>query len=105
MPGNCTAGQYGLTAAGACSTTSNTNQRRRLYLLNPVLGAAYASLNTMDDGAVAHYNGMLLSLQHRFAQNYTFNVNYTDSYCLSDSDFGAALAATCGPAHSRMFAN
>jgi hypothetical protein len=48
----------------------------------------------MDDGAVAHYNGLLLSLQHRFAQNFTLNVNYTDSYCLSDTDFGAALAAS-----------
>jgi hypothetical protein len=94
IPGNCAAGQYGLTAAGACSTTSNTNFRRRYYLLNPTLGAAYASVNTMDDGAVAHYNGLLLSLQHRFANNFTFNANYTDSYCLSDTDFGAALAAS-----------
>src|SRR5439155_15328193 len=53
----------------SCSTTSNTNQRRVLYLANPALGASYASLNTSDDGAVAHYNGMLLSLQHRFSRS------------------------------------
>ena len=94
IPGNCVAGQYGLTASGLCSTTSNTNFRRRLYLANPTLGAAYASINTMDDGAVAHYNGLLVSMQHRFAHNFTANVNYTDSYCISDSDFGAALAAS-----------
>jgi hypothetical protein len=94
IPGNCVAGQYGLTAPGLCSTTSNTNFRRRFYLLNPVLGAAYASVNTMDDGAVAHYEGMLLSIQHRFASNFSFNANYTDSYCISDTDFGAALAAS-----------
>jgi hypothetical protein len=64
------------------------------------LGAGYASLNTMDDGAVAHYNGLLLSLQHRFANNFTFNANYTNSYCISDTDFGAALAT---PANSRPF--
>ena len=29
-----------------CSTTGNTNQRRRLYLANPGLGAGYASINT-----------------------------------------------------------
>ena len=30
IPGNCVAGQYGLTAPGPCSTTSNTNFRRVL---------------------------------------------------------------------------
>jgi hypothetical protein len=94
VPGNCTAGQYGLTAPGPCSTTDNTKFRRRFYLANPTLGGAYASVNTMDDGAVAHYNGLLLSLEHRLAHNFIFNANYTDSNCISDSDFGAALAAS-----------
>jgi hypothetical protein len=92
IPGNCTAGQYGLTAAGACSTTSNTQYRRIFYLSNPATGLAYGSVNTMDDGAVAHYQGLLISVQHRFSNNFTFLGNYTDSYCVSDTDFGAALA-------------
>ena len=46
----------------------------------------------MDDGAVAHYQGLLLSLTHRFSHNFQLNANFTDSYCLSDYDFGAALA-------------
>jgi hypothetical protein len=75
VPGNCTAGQYGLTKPGACSTTSNTNFRRRFYLANPTLGAAYASVNTMDDGAVAHYNGLLLSLELRLARNFIFELH------------------------------
>jgi hypothetical protein len=75
-----------------CSTTANTNQRRLLFQTNPATGASYASIDTMDDGAVAHYQGLLLSVQHRFAQHFTFNANFTDSYCLSDYDFGAALA-------------
>jgi Carboxypeptidase regulatory-like domain len=83
-----------------CSTTSNTNQRRLFYLSNPALGASYASVNTTDDGAVAHYNGLLLSLEHRFANNFTFLANYTNSYCVSDADFGAALA---GASNSRPF--
>ena len=83
-----------------CSTTSNTNQRRVLYLANPTLGAAYASINTSDDGAVAHYQGVLISVQHHFSHGFTFNANYTNSYCLSDTEFGAALAT---PANSQPF--
>jgi hypothetical protein len=74
------------------STTANTNQRRRLYLQNPTLGASYASINTADDGAVAHYQAMLLSVRHSFGHGFQFSANYTDSYCVSDGDFGAALA-------------
>jgi len=93
IPGNCVSGQYGLTAPGPCSSTSNTNFRRILYLINPVAGAGYGSINTADDGAVAHYQGVLVSVQHNFAHNFQFNGNFTDSYCVSDADFGAALAA------------
>ena len=100
IPGNCVAGQYGLTAPGLCSTTGSTNARRVLSLINPVLGAGYASLNTMDDGAVAHYNGLLMSLQHRLGHNFVLNTNYTYSNCISDTDFGAALAT---PGNSQPF--
>jgi len=77
-----------------CSTTGNTNQRRVLYLANPAAGASYASIDTMDDGAVSRYAGLLLSVQHRLNHGFSFNANYTDSYCLSDFDFGAALATS-----------
>jgi hypothetical protein len=93
VPGNCSAGQYGLTAAGPCSV-ANSNQRRLLYLTNPATGIYYSSIDTMDDGAVAHYEGLLASVQHRLAQHFVMNANFTDSYCLSDFDFGAALAAS-----------
>jgi hypothetical protein len=83
-----------------CSTTKNSAQRRVLYLENAGLGKYYTSIDTMDDGAVAHYEAMLLSIQHRFARNYTFLANYTDSYCVSDYDFGAALAT---PSNSQPF--
>ena len=77
-----------------CSTSGNTNQRRIFSLANPATGAAYGSVNTADDGAVAHYNGVIVSLEHRLAHNFTFLTNYTNSYCISDADFGAALAAS-----------
>jgi hypothetical protein len=94
ISGNCSAGQYGLTAAGACSTTSNSNQRRLFYLANPAQGQYYASVDTMDDGAVAHYQGLLLSMTHNFGHHFQMNANFTDSYCVSDYDFGAALAGS-----------
>jgi hypothetical protein len=102
IPGNCAAGQYGLTAAGPCSSTSGANYqaRRLLTLSNPATGIYYSSIDEMDDGAVARYQGLLLSTQHRFSQHYTFLANYTDSYCLSDYDFGAALA---GSTNSQVF--
>ena len=63
-------------------------------------GTGDASVNTLDDGAVAHYNGLLTSLEHRFAHNFTFLANYTYSNCISDADFGAALA---GASNSQPF--
>jgi hypothetical protein len=48
----------------------------------------------MDDGAVAHYQAVLVSLKHTFSHGFTLLTNYTDSYCVSDQDFGAALAGS-----------
>ncbi|HEX5226207.1 MAG TPA: carboxypeptidase regulatory-like domain-containing protein [Bryobacteraceae bacterium] len=83
-----------------CSTTATTNQRRLLYLTNPAAGSYYASIDTMDDGAVARYQALLASVQHRFAAHFLLNANFTDSYCVSDFDFGAALAQ---PMNSQVF--
>jgi hypothetical protein len=97
-------GQSACSIAGVnysnCSTTSNTNQRRLFYLANPATGVDYASVDTMDDGAVARYQGLLLSTSHRFSNHFQMNVNFTDSYCVSDYDFGAALA---GSSNSQIF--
>lgn len=93
IPGNCAAGQFNLSVAGPCSSIANANYRRLLIQSNPATGASYSSIDTMDDGAVARYQGLLASVQHRFAQHFQFQANFTDSYCLSDYDFGAALAA------------
>ena len=78
--------------APGASSTSNTQARRRLTALNPTWGPSYASIDTMDDGAVAHYQALLVSLRHSFSKGFTVLTNYTNSYCVSDQDFGAALA-------------
>ena len=86
VPGNCVAGQYGLTAAGACSNTSNANYRRLMYLENPSKAQNYGALTGFGDGAVASYNGLLVSIQHRFTHNFTVLANETWSHCLTESE-------------------
>ena len=76
----------------ATATTATTNQRR--ILSSYPGGSYYASIDTADDGASARYQGVLLSTTHSFSSHYQLNANFTDSYCLSDFDFGAALAAS-----------
>ena len=83
-----------------CASTKDTNQRRILFTDNNTAGGYYASIDTMDDGASARYQGLLASTSHRFSKHFSSNFNFTDSYCLSDYDFGAALA---GSTNSQIF--
>ena len=86
IPGNCAAGQYGLTAPGPCSSTSanNTAARRKLTLANPTWGPWYSTIAYLDAGATSSYNGMILSAQHRMANNFSVLANWTYSHCLAD---------------------
>jgi hypothetical protein len=74
------------------ATTGNTNQRRITYLINPAQGQYYSSIVQTDDGNTASYNGLLFSLEHRFANHFTWLANYTWSHCISTYDFGGELA-------------
>jgi hypothetical protein len=84
VPGNCAAGQYGLTAPGPCSTASNTQPRRLLTQLNPTQGPLYGNLEYLDDGGTASFNSLLLSAEHRLANHFTVLANYTWAHCISD---------------------
>jgi hypothetical protein len=76
IPGQC--------GNAACSTVGNTNQRRVLYLQDPVGGSLISSLTHLDDGGNAGYNALYLSANHRISQNYSILANYTWSHCISE---------------------
>ena len=67
-----------------CSTTANTNQRRRLNLANPAASQYFADLIVLDAGGKANYNGLVLNVQHRPARGVTVSGNYTWSHCITD---------------------
>jgi hypothetical protein len=71
-------------AAGTnCSTTGNTNARRVLSGINPTQGAYFTEVTEAYTGMGSNFNGLLLTVQHRFSQYFTLLSNYTYSHCLS----------------------
>src|SRR5215471_9716759 len=82
IPGNCVAGQYGLTAPGPCSTTANTDARRILSLERPADGDKIGIMGQMDDGGYSTYHAGLLTVERRLSRDLTFSANYTLSHCI-----------------------
>ena len=67
-----------------CSTTGNTNQRRRLSLIDlQNTGQNVANLVTVESGGKSSYNGMLLEVRKRAGKGVTLGANYTWSHCLA----------------------
>lgn len=104
IAGTCSAGQYGLAAAGLCSNPGNVNARRMLNLLNSNDGSYYGGISQLDDGGNLSYNGLVLSLQRRFAKGLTTQANYTWSHCIGDNpntELGVAGALFMIPGNRR----
>ncbi len=68
-----------------CSATSNTDQRRKLFVQNPQEGQYYSNLATREDGGTQSYHGLLLSLQRHAIRGVNIGGNYTWSHCLGDA--------------------
>jgi hypothetical protein len=94
IPGNCKAGQYGLTKDGPCSSTAgaNVSARRMLTLLNPTIGPYYQSIAETVRGGDANFNSGVLSVQKRFTGLYTTQANYTFGHCIADQEAGQYLS-------------
>ena len=96
IPGNCVAGQYGLTAPGPCSNTSANNRQARsvLNLLNPTEGPKFGfntggnhtgvTMASMDGSG--HYNGLKIGLSKRLSSGWSANANYTISKCINQGE-------------------
>lgn len=77
-----------------CSTTTNTNLRTRLSLLNSTQGQLYnATMTQVDDGANSSYQGLITAVQHRMSHGFSFLANYTWSHCISVGDTPGDVAA------------
>jgi hypothetical protein len=97
VPGNCQPGQFGLTAAGPCSTTGNENLRRRLPLTYPnISGTTLSFVSQYQAEGNQTYNGLLLSVQRRAARGVTVSSNYTWSHCYGDDASKESQAGTPG---------
>jgi hypothetical protein len=67
-----------------CSTTSNTEARRRFTLERPADGEKLGFVAEADTGGTQVYSGLLLSVERRAARGVTVNGNYTWSHCIGD---------------------
>ena len=71
----------------ACSTNSgvnnNTNQRRVTALAKPAAGSYYSEVSYMYDGSSSIYDGLFVTVQHRFANYFSLLTNYAYSKCIT----------------------
>jgi hypothetical protein len=79
------------TPAGAAATTNNTSQRYILYRAaiasGTTAGTRYGAFSGTADYGMANFNGVIATVDHRFASNFSMLLNYTWSHCLSNMNY------------------
>jgi hypothetical protein len=91
---------FTVTPGTACSTTANTQNRRRLSLLRPQDKDAIGRMGAVISGGTQSYNGVMFSIQNRPRHGLTASANYTFSHCIgdymgrSDSGYGTSIDQT-----------
>ena len=69
-----------------CSTTANTNERRRLSVQYPnIRGMPIGFMSYREPAGTQSYHALLVSVQRRAASGVTVGGNYTWSRCIGDS--------------------
>jgi hypothetical protein len=71
---------------GPGATVGNQESRRVFIRANPNTGKYFGSTIMIDDNGNASYNGLLLSLNHRFSHNFSVLANYTFSHCFDQGE-------------------
>jgi len=84
-----------------CSTTANTDTRRRFSLARPQDAAKMSFVTMHDAGGTQSYQGMLLSVERRAARGVTVTGNYTWSHCIGP----LATLVTMGPFADETYVN
>ena len=84
-----------------CSTTANTDARRKFSQARPQDGAKMSFVTTHDAGGTQSYQGMLVSVERRAAKGVTVSGNYTWSHCIGP----LATLTTMGPFADETYVN
>jgi len=87
----------GICSGQPCSTLTNTNQRRLLYLQNASAGAGYGQIQSLDEGNYSNYSGFILKARHQFSNDFTILTSYTLSHCLQDGEIESNDLGNNGP--------
>ena len=79
------------TPTGAAATTNNTSQRYILYRAaianKTTAGTRYGAFSGLADYGMANFNGVIATVNHRFANNFSMLMNYTYSHCLANMNY------------------